>query len=951
MFFWIGVVFFSLGWIPLVLTVGRGKGLTPEQMRARVKGGLLVVLIDIVILIAFNTFLHFYTELLWFRNLGYLRRFWTILTSELTLFGIGAGVAFVFLEVNRRLAGEKHGGVVGGGMLVVIGLVLAAFLGLRAGALWHPALLYINQAASPVTEPIFNKPVNFYLFSLPFFALLQQWVALLIFIGGIFTVGCYAASVQMPRGSFEPGRIPLKRAGALARHLLVLAGLLCAAFAWKFYLDLFKLLYSTEGAVTGAGYVDAKFRTLGLYSTVIVLAAAAVSAIIAAFSGRFRQLVLGIRLGDDFGVRASARTAVVPGIAVALVGILNWVLPGLITAAVVNPNEITVERPYIKHNIEFTQRAYGIDEDKITDKKYDVGRNINRDVVHQNRPILDNIRLWDWRALMDNLREQQEIRLYYEFNDVDIDRYHLGDDYRQIMLSVRELEKRDLDPRSKTWVSTHLKYTHGYGMVFLPAHEFLPQGGPNFLIQNIPPEIRDPSLSLKRPAVYYGERTDDHVYVNTSEKEFDYPSGEENVYSDYAGDGGVSIGPLVRRIAYAWKFDGHRILFSTYFTKRSRVMFHRHIVDRAKTIAPFLVYDNDPYAVLGDDGGIYYIIDAYTVSSGYPYSERYRGGIRELNGINYIRNSVKVVVDAYNGNTTFYTVDEDDIVLSTYRRVFPDVFKPLDAMPASLRRHIRYPSDLLTVQAGMYSTYHMQEPDVFYQREDVWQFATERYREDFQTVRPYYVLTQFPGSDKLEFVLMMPFTPRNKNVMNAWMAGRCDMPNYGELVVFPFPKGVEVLGTRQIEARIDQDTEMSQAMTLWGQRGSEVLRGNMLAIPLFNQNTLYMLYAEPIFLQAENAKLPEFKRVALADQEGIVWAEDFDNALLRLLGEHPREPSEGRPGVRDTTEPRALQARITAQIREYLRSYRAKAGRGEFAAAGRELEAIDSVLHGIDDEP
>jgi hypothetical protein len=618
----------------------------------------------------------------------------------------------------------------------------------------------------------------------------------------------------------------------------------------------------------------------------------------------------------------------------------------------VSPNEITLESPYIRHNIDYTQRAFALDESNLTQEQFPVGRNITPEVVNDSREMLDNVRLWDPGALRDNLRQQQEIRLYYRFEDVDIDRYRINGDYTQMMLSVRELEKSQLPPSAQTWVSQHLKYTHGYGLVMLPVHEVLEQGGPRLLIRNIPPEVEVEGLQVTRPEIYYGERTTDHVYTNTTQQEFDYPSGEQNVFTDYEGEGGVVMDNFVKRFMYAWKFDGHRQLFSGYFTGDSRILFDRHIVERARKVAPFLLYDEDPYPVLTPDGRIKYIIDAYTASANYPYSERYAGSLGKFGGANYVRNSVKVVVDAYDGSLQFYAVEPDDVILSTYDRVFPNLFTPFEEMPEHLQNHVRYPADYFTVQAEMFRTYNMEDVNAFYQREDVWEFATERYRGGFQAVRPYYIMMEYPDSDRLEFVVMIPFTPKNKNVINAWMAGRSDMPNYGEITTFTMPKGVEVLGPRQIEARIDQDSQMSRTLSLWSQRGSEVIRGNLLTIPLFEEGQLYMLFAEPIFLQAEGAELPEIRRVALADQDQVVWAETFDASLQKLVGRLRTTAA----AAEDAPAEAAAAAPVAPQMQQLIDdavsafdTYKDELADGDFSAAGEALDELNSLLQDITD--
>jgi uncharacterized membrane protein (UPF0182 family) len=509
--------------------------------------------------------------------------------------------------------------------------------------------------------------------------------------------------------------------------------------------------------------------------------------------------------------------------------------------------------------------------------------------------------------------------------------------YSQVMLAVRELLQENIDPRSQNWVSLHLKYTHSFGAVLLPAHDILSQGRPNLLIRGIPPVSFVESIQITQPRIYYGELTDNYVFVNTTELEFDYPIGDQVMYNSYDGKGGVPIGSFLNKLFYALRFDDYRLLISRYFTKDSKILFRRKIIERAQAIMPFLQFDRDPYPVITDDGRIVWILDSYTTSSMFPYSQQYRGMLRDFYGNNYIRNSVKVIVDAYDGTVEPYIIDSSDVIISTYNRVFPKLFKNFNQMPEDLKKHIRYPNDFFTIQAEMYAAYHMVNPETFYQREDLWEFATERYRAEFQIISPYYVMIEFPERDSVEFALIVPFTPRNKNVMNAWMAGRSDVPNYGKLTVYPFPKGVEVLGPRQIEARIDQNTIMSQSITLWGQRGSEVIRGNLLVIPLFHKDSLFVLYVEPIIIQAEAAQLPEIKKIIVADQNQVLWAEQFDQAmeLLKRKVKQLEEPQVDRPG-------RTIDIQ---QIRTLLQEFRNSINQGNYSDAGARLEELMEILN------
>lgn len=503
------------------------------------------------------------------------------------------------------------------------------------------------------------------------------------------------------------------------------------------------------------------------------------------------------------------------------------------------------------------------------------------------------------------------------------------------MLAVRELSQEDLDPRSKNWVSLHLKYTHGFGAVLLTAHDILPQGRPNLLIRGIPPVSAVKSLSIEQPRIYFGEITNSFVYVNTTELEFDYPIGDKIMYNSYDGKGGVSIGSFPLKLLYALRFDDYRLLVSTYFTNKSKILFRRNIRDRVKALMPFLQFDRDPYPVISEDGRIVWIVDAYTTSSMYPYSQVYQGLLDYFHGNNYIRNSVKVVIDAYHGTVDPYIVDSSDVIIATYQKIFPDLFKNFKDMPRDLQKHIRYPTDIFTIQSEMYAAYHMVNPETFYQREDLWEYATERYREEFQLISPYYVMIGFPDRDSIEFALIVPFTPRNRNVMNGWMAGHSDIPNYGKITVYPIPKGVEVFGPRQIEARIDQNTTMSQSITLWSQRGSEVIRGNLLVIPLFHKDSLFVLYVEPILIQAEGARLPEIKRIILADQHQVIWAERFQEALDILITQEE---------FIDETQPQAPTGTYLQEASTILRKFRELLNQGNYSEAGARLEQLIELL-------
>ena len=948
MFTLIRLIWIALCAVPTIITVRRYTKETlpnPRQsfVRAAAAGGG-----GLLLLLAVRLTIFFYIEDAWFTQLSAAPRFWTEYITRITLavvtFLVTAAASLAVLtHLRRRLhnqadrddhdhhhhqnSAQRHAGLI---VSLVGGIILAS----AAFGLWEEVLLFLNQPTTTVTDPAFGLSLSFYLFTLPVASAFLRLLGTFLFF---LTIGSGYVIFAEQRTRFNTNAtwadvLPLihtalptlKTIGAL--YLLRLAAGRLLAIP--------ELNLRANGVVYGAGWMDVNITMPTLIIAAAVYIAAAVRLL------RVHTLtVLTTPLRN-----VPRRTLITPAVLLTILFLARVVTPAVVGPLVLKPNEITLERPYLKSNITFTRHAYGVDDRHLTSTPVAIGRTVTPATLEGNQETIDNIRLWDPRALLDNLRQQQEIRLYYQFNNVDIDRYTIDGDYTQLMLSVRELEQTALSEESNTWVARHLKYTHGYGLVALPVHTIAEDGRPNLLVRDIPATSDTPRLDVTQPRIYYGERTDAHIYTATTEDEFDYPSDDGNTFNRYDGAGGVPIGGLLRRIAYATRFDGTEQLFSSYITDQTRLHWRREINHRVQTIAPFLRFDTDPYPVVTEDGRIVYIIDAYTVARTYPYSQHYQGDITRFRDINYIRNSVKVTVDAYNGTVTLYTMDPDDPILSAYRTIFPDLFTPLEKMPPDLRRHIRYPVDFMTVQAQMYLDYHMTNPDTFYQREDVWEFATERYRQEFQTVEPYYTLVNFPNRDTAEFIAMIPFTPANKNVIHAWMAAHSDAPNYGDLTVYTFPKGVEVLGPRQIEARIDQNTEMSRALSLWGQRGSEVIRGNLLAIPLFNHKTLTLLFAEPIFLQAEDASLPEIKRIVLADQDRVVWSNTFDTALDLLVGERRPEEIAVTTGLPAPTAADPADTRTLENARSALQRFSDALSNNDLEAAGRALDDLQDVL-------
>jgi uncharacterized membrane protein (UPF0182 family) len=572
-------------------------------------------------------------------------------------------------------------------------------------------------------------------------------------------------------------------------------------------------------------------------------------------------------------------------------------------------------------------------------------------MVAGNQSIFKNVRLWDWRALDAVLKQFQEIRLYYEFHDVDIDRYTFDGQYREVMVSAREMVPGNLPPNSQTFVNKVFKYTHGYGIALSTVTDFTKEGLPNLLVKNIPPESKYKELAVEQPQIYYGEMTNDYVITNSSEEEFDYPRGEANEYIRYSGSGGVQLSNFWRKLIYAYKMGDIKLLLSSYPTPESRLMFRRQVEERVKTLAPFLQFDSDPY-IVNAGGELYWMIDAYTTSKYYPYSEpfstreriEYKEGEDQrslevqhdfgFQGINYLRNSVKAVVNAYDGSVEFYIFDEEDPVIQVWDKVFPGMMKKREEMPEALVSHIRYPTDYLLTQGLVYAKFHMSDPEVFYNQEDLWIRATEKYYGQVQPVEPYYIMWQHPDEEEAEFTLILPFTPKNRQVLIGWIAGLCDPDNYGRFLAYSFPKEKRVLGPQQVETKIDQDSYLSGQLSLWDQRGSSVIRGNVLAIPV--ENTI--IYVEPIYLQAETAAYPELRLVCVMHDDQLSYAENFDKALEGVFGEAPAPVTavEG-PGAETTGQ-------MIQQAKQAFDDYLERTGQGNFEEASRALDRLQRAL-------
>ena len=868
-----------------------------------------------------------YTDWLWFQEVGYARVFVTILSLRGWLFiGVGLGT-FLFLYLNLTLAArtarpdalwelEDQLGLPSRAvleplirrLLLPVLAVVSFFSGVSASGNWETVLEYFNATPFDTTDPLFNRDLSFYVFTLPFWRLLYGWAMLLL----TATMGLGLALYVLQRSLVLTARGPRLAAGART-HLLLLGTALLGFKAWGFWLDRFDLLFSPRGVVFGASYsdVNASLPVLGILAALALLCAAA--CLFQVWRPGWRFLAAGL---------------VVLG--VMWVGGLG-AYPALLQRFRVTPNELVAEGPYIINNIRMTRKAFGLD--RIEEKDFPAEENLTAAALERNNPTIKNIRLWDHRPLLVTFGQLQEIRTYYKFTDVDNDRYLIGGEYRQIMLSPRELSYRHLP--SRIWINEHLTYTHGYGVIVGPVNRISPEGLPEFFVKDIPP-VATGFPKITRPEIYYGEISNDYVFVRTKSQELDYPAGDQNVYTRYAGRGGIPMASFLTKLAFAIRFGEIKIVLSDDLTGESRIMIHREVAKRVRQIAPFLRFDRDPYLVITDDGRLVWMIDGYTVSDRYPYSQP----VRDLG--NYIRNSVKATVDAYHGTVTFYLADPADPIIRTYARAFPGLFKPLGDMPADLQRHIRYPEDLFSIQAKMYATYHMEDPQVFYNKEDLWAIPRRTVEGRDREMEPYYTIMRLPGEKKEEFILLTLFNPSRRDNMIAWLAARTDPPNYGRLIVYNFPKAKLVYGPRQIDARIDQEPTISQQLSLWNQRGSTTIRGSLLAIPIDQS----LIYVQPLYLAAaEQGALPELRRVFVAYGNQIAMEPTLEQSLQRIFGGRGRVEDGARPaaGAAPAAVGDALRGVAQRAWEAWSRAQEALR-RGDWSAYGEEQRRLEQAL-------
>lgn len=917
--------------------------------------GLLFLLVLLLLVFAGGAVLSYYVEALWFGSLGYGDVFWRTVNFRGTVFALSSGLTFLALFGAFRALKPPRFGEIGtdgvifinnrpvkvpvGPVLSLVAILMSAVvaLGTAGGmlgewpmfALWwygRDAALPVTAASSLGVDPIFGRPIVFYLVTLPVWQIVSGWfltLAFLIFAMGLFF---FAASggrraVRRQRGFSD---VRTLRGLALAWSLLMLA------MGAQVYLGRFERLFHEHAIFTGVTYAEAHVTLTGMLLVSIALVLGAALAAASAFAGPQVRWLVG---------------AALPAAAL-YVG--TGVVGAYVQSFVVKPNELVREQPYISHNIEFTRRGYGLT--RIAGRPFPAETTVQAADAANNQATLQNIRLWDWRVLQDTLRQLQEIRTYYDFPDIDIDRYVIDGALRQVMVATRELNVSKLPESSRTWINEKLIYTHGYGLTMNAVNGFTAEGLPALLLKDMPVQSATPSLTVNRPEVYFGEMTNTDVYVKTRQQEFNYPHGETNSLTSYEGTGGILLGGFFRRLLIALdRGDIGKLPFSDDVTAESRLLMRRNVRERVEALAPFLKLDPDPYVVLGPDGRLMWMMDAFTVSNHYPYSRQFRaeGGL-----VNYVRNSVKVVIDAYDGSTTFYVFDPEDPIIGAYRRMFPTLFKDASAMPAGLRSHVRYPELLLALQADVYGLYHMTSPQVFYNREDLWTVATdvvvtEGAGKTAQPVEPNFVLMTLPGEKNTEFVEMLPFTPANRNNLIGWIAGRSDGEHYGDLIAYDFPKTRLVDGPLQIEARIDQNPQLSSQLSLWNQQGSNVRRGPLLVIPIGHA----LLYAQAIYLQADRSPMPELRLVVLAMQDRLVYAPTFEAALANLFGPGGTETAPQASSATATSTGAAVAGipgadiqDLIAQAAKNLADYQRLTAEGKLGEAGQKLEQLKRAL-------
>jgi uncharacterized membrane protein (UPF0182 family) len=891
---------------------------------------IAVLVAVVVVLGVMAQVVPFYTDWMWFGEVGYAGVFWTTLSLRGALFTAVAVGVLIFLWANLAFAArtaapdvlwelEDQLGLPGRVViepliqrfLPIVLTVIAVVSGLRASSHWQTVLGYANAQPFRTTDPVFGHDLSVFVFLLPLWRLIHGWALALVAGTIVLTLVLYVLQRSLVLTTRGP-----RLAGGARTHLLLLGAVLLALKGVGFWLDRYEVVFSPRGIVFGAAYTDV-YATLPVLFALTLLAGLASLAFVAQVARSGLRLIGGAM------------------ILLAVVWILGLgIYPAVLQTYRVKPNELAFERPFIEHNIRMTRQAFGLD--RIEEKEFPADETLDAKALGRNDATIKNIRLWDYRPLLRTYGQLQEIRTYYKFVDVDNDRYRINGEYRQLMLSPRELSYQHLQG-GRNWINEHLTYTHGYGVVVGPVNRVTAEGLPEFFVKDIPPQSTAGFPAVTRPEIYFGEIANEYVLVRTRSQELDYPRGDQNVYTRYQGQGGIPITSWLRRLAFAARFAEPKIILSDDLTAESRILMYRTVSERIQRIAPFFRYDRDPYLVVSDGGRLVWMVDGYTSTDRYPYSEPVRGiG-------NYMRNSVKVTLDAYDGTVTFYLADATDPIVQTFSRGFPGLLVPLDQMPADLQRHVRYPEDFFAIQARKYATYHMLDPQVFYNREDMWAIPRRTVEGRDREMEPYYTIMRLPEEAKEEFILLTLFNPSRRDNMIAWLAARTDPPNYGRLIVYNFPKQKLVYGPRQVDARIDQDPIISQQLALWNQRGSTVIRGSLLAIPIDQS----LVYVQPLYLAAsEQGALPELRRVIVAHGNQIAMEPTLEQSLSRIFGGHvapARAVAAPAPGGAPSAPPSGDRAIAQRALDIYQRAQDALR-RGDWASYGAEQKRLEDTL-------
>lgn len=933
--------------------------ITPKRNSGRGRSKWIIFAAAFLLFIVSLNGVGVYTEALWFDSIGFASRFWSVFALGWILFAVFGILTFVILRGGfyalerffgldripaRKIIINQQSVDVNPARLLrplgwIFSLIFSFSYAFGLSEDWQKWILFLHQPTTANADPIFGNSIGFYLFALPVYQSIATWLTSLavILLVAAIVYALLSAIPQPPTTIIDEKPPKFDGFGTRAYSAVSIAlGALLIFIAAQIYLSRYAYLWTDHSSFSGVTYTEDNYLIPGLTAVSIALIVAAILLFVNAVSKKGGRLII-------FAL----------GIPIAVFVVATILIPSYVQNFVVKPNELGKETPYIEHNIAGTRTGFNIE--KVESREYAADTSNAAFNLDTNRSTLANIRLWDWRALQDTLRQIQEIRTYYDFPDVDVDRYKIGGEMRQVMTATREMDVNKLPEQSRNWINERLVYTHGYGITMNPVNEFTAEGKPRFVLSNMPIEASG-DLKVSRPEIYFGERTDTDVYVKTKQREFDYPQGENNNYTNYEGSGGFAVGSGLRRLAIAWETgDLSKLPFSDDVTADSRVLLHRNINERINRVAPFLKYDSDPYIVVGDDGRLFWMVDAYTTSSRFPYSRHYPANGQS---VNYLRNSVKVTVDAYSGAVNFYVFDDADPIVAAYRAAFPELFKNALEMPAGLRVHVRYPETLIKTQGDVFGLYHTQSAKMFFGREDVWSIAREAAVNNSadktnqppptQPLDPYQVLMPLPGEQSNpEFAQVLPFTPANRNNMIAWMAGRSDGAAYGQLLVYNFPSSRVIDGPSQIEARIDQDAQLSSQITLWNQQGSKVKRGNLIIMPIGTG----LLFVEPIYLQAERSPMPELRLVVLATQEKLTYAANFETALNQLLGttsppnakdaETKKPDGDGTQTKADSPPSTAALIKLAGQT---FADYQRLTSEGKLGEAGQKLDELKRIL-------